>query len=475
MDGALRQAQAQPLVDVAPTLGGGAGAAPVLPEINLIDVAPVDPPSSSLGVVDPGPGPASARLFWKSRMPPRWRNRRPSARCPTMTSTPRPTALEAYLQDADAAARTPREPLPGGHLQSSSTSPGGKAPEGAATAPGCGDAGGESGQGAAGALPRPPDRLPRRAAEEAARQAGAGAAQVATDSRDTAPKAIRAASSASGTVVAKAANGPSSAITPADPAPVPAPGPDNSTEPSQEYLRQQAFIRQEQMVRSQAGLRQLHYGATPRRSRAGSRGRWRSNAGPPMQRHWLRPSTESRPPFGGVASGSQAAPEVTPTPAVQRRQGPAGGEPEVTTPAPGSGSLPASAPTPSRSTPASCSASSLPAASSTSTPGTSSTVGPSPVARTRRVHKPHPDEANADRAAWRAVGSGWPYGGRQFFRLSAPPPGAAFCRRCFPNGLEGCSEAVESSSGSSSRASGSSPSSHRASSTSESGGSTSES
>ena len=41
--------------------------------------------------------------------------------------------------------------------------------------------------------------------------------------------------------------------------------------------------------------------------------------------------------------------------------------------------------------------------------------------------------------------------------------------------LEGCSEAVESSSGSSSRASGSSPSSHRASSTSESGGSMSDS
>ena len=97
------------------------------------------------------------------------------------------------------------------------------------------------------------------------------------------------------------------------------------------------------------------------------------------------------------------------------------------------------------------------------------------LARTRRLHKPDPDEANADRAAWRAVGCGWPYGGRQFFRLSAPPPGAAFCRRCFTAGLEGCSEAVESSSGSSSRASGSSPSSHRASSTSESGGSTSDS
>ncbi|CAE7318240.1 unnamed protein product, partial [Symbiodinium sp. CCMP2456] len=38
----------------------------------------------------------------------------------------------------------------------------------------------------------------------------------------------------------------------------------------------------------------------------------------------------------------------------------------------------------------------------------------------------------ADRAAWRAAGCGWPYGCRQFFRLSAPPPGAALCKRCFP-------------------------------------------
>ena len=35
------------------------------------------------------------------------------------------------------------------------------------------------------------------------------------------------------------------------------------------------------------------------------------------------------------------------------------------------------------------------------------------LARKRRVHKPDPDEANAERAAWRAVGCGWPYGGRQ--------------------------------------------------------------
>ncbi|CAE7572973.1 CLASP [Symbiodinium sp. CCMP2456] len=54
------------------------------------------------------------------------------------------------------------------------------------------------------------------------------------------------------------------------------------------------------------------------------------------------------------------------------------------------------------------------------------------LARTRRVHRPDAQEAMADRAAWRAAGCGWPYGCRQFFRLSAPPPGAALCKRCFP-------------------------------------------
>jgi len=46
------------------------------------------------------------------------------------------------------------------------------------------------------------------------------------------------------------------------------------------------------------------------------------------------------------------------------------------------------------------------------------------LARTRRVHRPDAQEAMADRAAWRAAGCGWPYGCRQFFRFSAPPPGA---------------------------------------------------
>ena len=60
------------------------------------------------------------------------------------------------------------------------------------------------------------------------------------------------------------------------------------------------------------------------------------------------------------------------------------------------------------------------------------------LARTRRVHKPDPDEANADWVAWRAVSCGWPYGGRQFFRLSAPPPGSLLppLLRDWPRGLQ---------------------------------------
>ena len=78
----------------------------------------------------------------------------------------------------------------------------------------------------------------------------------------------------------------------------------------------------------------------------------------------------------------------------------------------------------------------------------------------RRVHKPDPDEANADRAA---VGCGWP--GRPYatvLQAVGPTARRGFLPSLFPAGLEGCSEAVESSSGSSSRASGSSPSSSAA-------------
>ena len=67
LDGALRQALAQPLVYVAPSLQGGGAAAHAPPDIDLLGVAPGDQQSSSGGIVDPGPGPASARIFWEEQ------------------------------------------------------------------------------------------------------------------------------------------------------------------------------------------------------------------------------------------------------------------------------------------------------------------------------------------------------------------------------------------------------------------------
>ena len=64
------------------------------------------------------------------------------------------------------------------------------------------------------------------------------------------------------------------------------------------------------------------------------------------------------------------------------------------------------------------------------------------LARTWRVHKPDPGEHNSDRAAWRTLGCGWPYGGRQFFRLSAPPPRGGILQTLLFGGLPDCSEAV---------------------------------
>ena len=67
LDGALRQALAQPLVDVAPSLQGGSAAAHAPPDLDLLGETPGDQQPSSGGIVDPGPGLASARIFWEEQ------------------------------------------------------------------------------------------------------------------------------------------------------------------------------------------------------------------------------------------------------------------------------------------------------------------------------------------------------------------------------------------------------------------------
>ena len=129
LDGALRQAQAQPLVDVAPSLGGGAEAVPVPPEINLLDDTPVRPPSSSSGVVDPGPGHRRTPGFsWEQQNATAVAEQAALRPLHDDDSDPPATALEAYLQDQDDAARTSSGPSPSGQQPSSSTSPGEKTP-----------------------------------------------------------------------------------------------------------------------------------------------------------------------------------------------------------------------------------------------------------------------------------------------------------------------------------------------------------
>ena len=74
--------------------------------------------------------------------------------------------------------------------------------------------------------------------------------------------------------------------------------------------------------------------------------------------------------------------------------------------------------------------------------------------RTKVVHLPGPDESGLERHEW-AARCGWPYGLRQFFRLSAEPPEPRRCQRCFPVVALDAAEVVGSSDdGSSSSSSG---------------------
>ncbi|CAE7737879.1 CML12 [Symbiodinium sp. CCMP2592] len=75
--------------------------------------------------------------------------------------------------------------------------------------------------------------------------------------------------------------------------------------------------------------------------------------------------------------------------------------------------------------------------------------------RTKMVHTPGVDEASTERSDWQAK-CGWPYGVRQFFRLSELPPDPALCRKCFPTETVDVEapEAIDSSSSSSSSTSG---------------------
>ena len=342
LDGALRQALAQPLVDVAPSLQGGGSTSPVPPDLDLLGDTPGEQTASSGGIVDPGPGPASARIFWEEQ----------NATVVAEQARPLPdddfdapaTALEAYLKDQDSAAGQTASPSSSGQPPSSSQSPGGKAPFKKARPPALVLEEPEAKVGKAPPVPypdkqiaflEPPKRRPSSSPNRRRRQ----------------PRPLHRL----------------------------------------RRLRRPLPGQLSPRLRTQRPSRRPAP-TTPGRStfdarRSSARSRWpdaqalesRIEREIEEQRQAeeaaaLAKATEAGPPFGGLAAGS----EVTPTPVTQGRTSMVGGAPEVTTPSPGSGTLPRSSPTRPSSRPASSTAPALPASSSTSTPGTSSTAGPSP-------------------------------------------------------------------------------------------------
>ena len=374
LDGALRQALAQPLVDVAPSLQGGGSTSPVPPDLDLLGDTPGEQTASSGGIVDPGPGPASARIFWEEQNATVVAEQAAARPLPDDDFDAPATALEAYLKDQDSAAGQTASPSSSGQPPSSSKSPGGTRRR--RHRPWCWRSRRRR-WGRHRQCPTPTGRSP-----SSNRPRGRPSSGRRWNPEQAPPTATAAAPSSSS---AASSSGPVVAA-PEDTAPEPKASTDDART---EHLRRQAFIRQEQMARSRAGMRLLHDGATyaqaleSRIEREIEEQRQAEEAaalakakpkGPPA--HLV--GTEARPPFGGLAAGSQAAPEVTPTPVTQGRTSIVGGAPEVTTPLPGSGTLPRSSPTRPSSRPASSTAPALPASSSTSTPGTSSTAGPSP-------------------------------------------------------------------------------------------------
>ena len=265
LDGALRQALAQPLVDVAPSLHGGVATAHAPPDLDLLGETPGDQPSSSGGIVDPGPGPASARIFWEEQNATAVAEQAAVRPLPDDDFDAPATALEAYLKDQDVAAGKTTSPSPSGPQSSSSKSPGGKTPFRKAPPPALVLEEPEVKVGKAPPVPypdrkiaflsEPPKRPPVKRAPVQPQQAPPTAAAAVPST--TAPSS--SAASSSGPVVANTSAEPSQTPAPEDTAPEPTAGPDDAMAG---HLRRQAFIRQEQMARSLAGMRLLHDGAT---------------------------------------------------------------------------------------------------------------------------------------------------------------------------------------------------------------------
>ena len=241
LDGALRQALAQPLVDVAPSLQGGGETSPAPPDLDLLGDTPGEQPTSSGGVVDPGPGPASARIFWEEQNATVVAEQAAARPLPDDDFDAPATALEAYLKDQDSAAGQTASPSPSGPPSSSSKSPGGKVPFRKAPPPALVLEEPEPRVGKAPPVPfpdkkiaflEPPKRPPVKRAPVQPEQAPPTAAAAAPSSSS--------AASSSEPVVASASAEPSLTPPPEDTAPEPKA---NADDAMAEHLRRQAFIR----------------------------------------------------------------------------------------------------------------------------------------------------------------------------------------------------------------------------------------
>ena len=126
--GAMRLAEEQPLVDVAPTGGADAPSSPSGPPLDLLDLTP-GLPSGSTGVVDPGPSPATARTFWEEQDATAVAEMAAAKPVPDddIDAGP-PTSLEVFLAEQDAAAKAQSLPHDTGASSSSTSGPGPKKP-----------------------------------------------------------------------------------------------------------------------------------------------------------------------------------------------------------------------------------------------------------------------------------------------------------------------------------------------------------
>ena len=291
LDGALRQAQAQPLVDVAPSLQGGGETSPAPPDIDLLGVAPGDQQFSSGGIVDPGPGPASARIFWEEQNATAVAEQAAIRPLPDDDFDPPATALEAYLRDQDVAAGKTTSPSPSGPTSSSSKSPGAKTPFRKAPPPALVVEEPEAKVGKAPPVPypdrkiaflEPPKRPPVKRAPVQPEQAPPPAAAPAPPSSS--------AASSSEPVLASASAEPSPTPAPEDTAPEPKA---NADDAMADHLRRQARSRWPAASR---GCGSCTMGPlTPRPSRAALSGRSMSSARRRKRQPWPRPSPKARP------------------------------------------------------------------------------------------------------------------------------------------------------------------------------------